>query len=75
MDHKINIQDIAKESGYSITTVSRALNGKADKFRIATKTQEKIKTIAKELNYTRNEHARILRPGQRQTIADLAPSL
>lgn len=75
MDHKINIQDIAKESGYSITTVSRVLNGKADKFRIATKTQEKIKTIAKELNYTPNEHARNLRTGKSQTIALIVPSL
>lgn len=75
MDHKINIQDIAKESGYSITTVSRVLNGKAEKFRIAIKTQEKIKNIAKELNYIPNEHARNLRTGKSQTIALIVPSL
>jgi LacI family transcriptional regulator len=75
MEHKINIQDIAKESGYSITTVSRVLNGKADKYRIALKTQEKVKSIAESLNYIPNEYARNLRTGISKTIALIVPSL
>lgn len=75
MDHKVNIQDIAKASGYSTTTVSRVLNDKSVNFRIASKTQEKIKKIAKELNYTPNEHARNLRTGKSQSIALIVPSL
>lgn len=75
MEHKINIQHIAKESGYSITTVSRVLNNEASKYRIALKTQEKIKNIAKELDYTPNEYARNLRTGKSQTIALIVPSL
>ena len=75
MKHIINIQDIANESGFSITTVSRVLNGKADKYRISKKTQEIIKEIATKLNYVANEHARNLRTGVSQTIALVVPSL
>lgn len=75
MKHIINIRDIANESGFSITTVSRVLNGKADKYRISKKTQEIIKEIATKLNYVANEHARNLRTGVSQTIALVVPSL
>ena len=75
MSHVINIQDIAKESGFSITTVSRVLNGKAETYRISKKTQEIIKEIASSLNYIPNEHARNLRTGISQTIALVVPSL
>ncbi|HBX21444.1 MAG TPA: LacI family transcriptional regulator, partial [Porphyromonadaceae bacterium] len=69
MQHKINIVDIAQKAGLSITTVSRVLNGQADKYRISKKTQEKIQFIANELNYVPNEFARNLRTGKSKTIA------
>lgn len=75
MQHKANITDIADKSGYSITTVSRVLNGKADKYRISISTQAKIKATANELNYIPNEFARNLRTGKSQTIALIVPSL
>lgn len=75
MNHKTNITDIAEKSGYSITTVSRVLNGQSEKYRISISTQEKIKATAKELNYTPNEFARNLRTGKSQTIALIVPSL
>ena len=75
MQHKSNIVDIAEKSGFSITTVSRVLNGKADKYRISKVTQQKIKSTAEELNYVPNEFARNLRSGRSKTIALIVPSL
>ncbi len=75
MQHKPNIVDIASKSGFSITTVSRVLNGKADKYRISKETQQKIKSMAEELNYIPNEFARNLRTGKSKTIALIVPSL
>lgn len=75
MQHKPNIVDIASKSGFSITTVSRVLNGKADKYRISKETQQKIKNTAEELNYIPNEFARNLRTGKSKTIALIVPSL
>ncbi len=75
MQHKSGIVDIAKKSGFSITTVSRVLNGQADQYRISKKTQEIIKSNAVELNYVANEFARNLRKGTSKTIALVIPSL
>lgn len=75
MVNKPKIVDIAKKSGFSITTVSRVLNGKADKYRISEETQHKIEIAAEELNYVPNEFARILRSGVSKTIALVVPSL
>lgn len=45
---KVTLHDIAKKSGYSVSTVSRVLNG-SDK--ISSKTQEKIVAVALELDF------------------------
>lgn len=75
MSSRLRIVDIAQKTGFSITTVSRVLNGKADKYRISSTTQNKIKAIAKELNYIPNEFAQNLRTGKSKTIALVVPSL
>lgn len=75
IQHRTNIIDIAKKTGFSITTVSRVLNEKADKYRISKKTQEEVKAAAFELNYIPNEFARNLRTGRSKTIALIVPSL
>lgn len=54
---KITIKDIAELTGYNVSTISRSLN---DNERIPLETREKIKQIAKELNYTVNLNARNL---------------
>ncbi|MFA5246106.1 MAG: LacI family DNA-binding transcriptional regulator [Pedobacter sp.] len=72
---KVNINDIAKKTGLSITTVSRVLNGKSEQYRIGKKSQEKIKAAAKELNYVPNQFAANLRTGRSNTIALIVPSL
>ena len=54
---KVSIVDIAKISGFSTTTVSRVLNGKAKQYRISEKSQKKIEEVAKEMNYIPNHFA------------------
>ncbi len=59
----------------SITSVSRVLNGKADKYRIAKKSQDLIMEAAERLNYVPNFSAANLRSGKSKTIALTIPSL
>ncbi|MFX3622692.1 MAG: LacI family DNA-binding transcriptional regulator [Ectobacillus sp.] len=66
------IKDIAKATGYSITTVSRALNGYSD---VSEKTRQKIQQAAKELNYSPNALARSLVMQETKTIGLLVSSL
>lgn len=75
MMKKININDIAKITGFSTTTVSRVLNGKAEQYRIAKKTQKEIESAAKKMNYTPNLFATNLRTGKSNTISLIIPSL
>lgn len=72
---KISITDIAVKTGLSTTTVSRVLNGKAEKYRISKKSQQKVKEVAKELHYTPNRFAANLRTGKSGTLALIIPSL
>lgn len=58
---RIGIQDIVKESGYSRTTVSRALNGSKQ---VAESARRKIQEIALRLGYRQN----------RKVIAIIVPS-
>lgn len=53
----VTIYDIAKKSGFSPTTVSKALNDYPD---ISAATKMKIRKIARELGYTPNSSARAL---------------
>lgn len=52
-----SIKEVSKKSGFSISTVSRALNGYDD---VSLETKEKIMKIANELNYFPNAGARSL---------------
>ena len=59
------MKDIAERAGVSQTTVSRALNKKAD---IGKATRDRILAIAQELNYAPNIHARALASGDSRTL-------
>lgn len=59
------IKDIAKATGFSITTISRALNGYPD---VNETTRKKIKEAAQQLNYTPNALARGLVQKKSKTI-------
>lgn len=66
------IKDIAKITGFSVTTVSRALNGYSD---VSDKTKKKIKAAATELNYSPNVLARSLVMNKTKTIGLLVSGL
>jgi LacI family transcriptional regulator len=66
------IKDIAKKVGLSVTTVSRALN---DYYDVNQKTKQRIKEVAKELNYSPNSIARSLVMKKTKTIGLLVSDL
>lgn len=51
------IEDVAKQAGVSVTTVSRVLNNRGY---ISQKTRDKVYQVMKEINYQPNEMARAL---------------
>lgn len=66
---------IAERTGFSISTVSRVLNGKAQKYRIAAKTVEMITEEARKCNYQPNLTAQSLRTRRTNTIGLVVPSI
>lgn len=64
--YKVTLKDIAKKTGYSINTVSRALKDKED---ISAATRKMIQDTAKEMGYINNSVASSLRSGYTRTIA------
>ncbi len=73
---KTSLSDIARQLGVSKTLVSLVLNGKAKEHRISDEMSDKVKKLAKELNYKPNQIAKGLRTGRTNTIgliiADIA---
>ncbi|MBQ8160355.1 MAG: LacI family DNA-binding transcriptional regulator [Clostridia bacterium] len=63
---RVTLQDIARATGYTVNTVSRALKNKDD---ISRETCEKIQQVAKDMGYVRNYIASSLRSGRTKTIA------
>jgi LacI family transcriptional regulator len=57
----MSIKNLQKITGYSYSTISRVLNGKAKEFRISDETCRKILEAAKKINYRPNILARSLR--------------
>ncbi len=68
---QVTLKDIAKKSGYSITTVSRALAGYTD---VNEETRRHIIAIADTLGYQPNLLARQLRNQRTQTLGLIIPS-
>lgn len=66
------IMDVARESGFSHATVSRALNGYEF---VKTSTREKVLLAAKKLGYVPNQQARVLAGGRSNLIGILVPTL
>src|SRR5262245_11764985 len=57
MEERVTIKELARASGVSVGTVSRALNGYAD---VRPETRERIMRLASELDYTPTAAARSL---------------
>jgi len=62
---RVTLQDIARKTGYTANTVSRALKDKTD---IAEETRARIQKVAREMGYVRNYAASSLRSGHTKTI-------
>lgn len=71
----VTLKSIAERLDVSVTTVSRVLNGKSDRYRISKETQELINTAAKELSYSPNQLARGLRLKRTNTIGYIIPDI
>jgi len=69
---KVTLQDVARATGYTINTVSRALKNKED---ISRQTCEMIQQKAREMGYVRNYIASSLRSGRTKTIAMITGAL
>jgi len=63
---RVLLQDIATATGYTVNTVSRALQNKPD---IARSTCLHIQKVAAEMGYVRNDIASSLRSGRSRTLA------
>lgn len=61
----VTIKDIAKESGYSISTVSRVLNHRTD---VSSEAKEKIEKIVAQYNFVPNNNAKQLKQTASRTI-------
>lgn len=63
---KVLLSDIAKETGYSVNTVSHALRGMAD---ISEATRKKIRKAADDMGYIANSSASFMRSGKSRCVA------
>ena len=68
---KVTLKEVAKKSGLSVTTVSRALNGFDD---VAAETKAFIRATADELGYAPNLNARRLKTAQADAIGFVLPN-
>jgi len=66
------IQDVAKAAGVSVSTVSRALNGKVD---VASDTQDRILSVIDKMGYTTNLAARSMRSFKKNMVGLIMPDI
>jgi LacI family transcriptional regulator len=64
----ITVRDIARESGFSIATVSIVLNEAPLAQYVSAPTKKKIKTVAERLGYRPNQFARSLRGSRSRSV-------
>jgi LacI family transcriptional regulator len=70
--HRISLKDLAAELGVSIATVSRALRNSPE---IGQDMQQRVKELAKKLNYRPNPFAQSLRKEAPKVIGVVVPNL
>lgn len=72
---KTTLSDIARKTGYSLTTISRVLNGKSAEYRISKEAADQIVAEARKCNYVIKSTAQILRQNNTKTIGVILPSV
>lgn len=70
--HRVSLKDLAEELGVSIATVSRALRGSHE---VGDEMKERVKALAKRLNYRPNPFAQSLRKEAPRIIGVVVPNL
>lgn len=68
---RVRIDDVAREAGVSISTVSRVVNGVANK--VSEETLERVRAVIAEMDYRPAHIGRALRTAQTQLVALLIP--
>lgn len=68
---RVRIDDVAREAGVSISTVSRVVNGVANK--VSADTLERVRAIIADMDYRPARIGRALRTSQTQLVALLIP--
>jgi LacI family transcriptional regulator len=68
----VTIRDVAKTAGFSVSTVSRVLNGKTD---VARDTQDRILSVIDELGYATNLAARSMRSQKNNMVGLIMPDI
>jgi len=71
----VRLVDIAKKTGYSVSTVSRALHGESSDYKISQKTKEEIQSVADNLGYKTNKLARSLKLQKSHEIGVVVPDI
>lgn len=71
----MTLDEIAKLAGVSKTTASYVINGKATKYRISQKTQQKVMAVVEEHQYQPDHAASSLRAGQSRSFGLVIPDL
>lgn len=67
--------ELAKKTGFSVSTVSRVLHDRSNKYKISDKTKRAVRKVAEELGYRPNSLARGLRLKQTHEIGVMVPDL
>lgn len=69
------VEEIAKATGFSITTVRFVINGQTDRYRISAKTRQAIEDYIGIHGYSLNHTARSLKLARSETIGFVVPDL
>ena len=69
---RTSLKDLAERLGVSIATVSRALRGSHE---VSAEMREKVKALAKQMNYRPNPFAQSLRKEAPRIIGVVVPNL
>ena len=75
MLEKNNLATISERTGYSVSTVSRVLSGKAGQYRISQAAVDRITREARRCGYRPNLVAQTLRTRQSQTVGLVVPGI
>ncbi|RBP97923.1 LacI family transcriptional regulator [Bifidobacterium aemilianum] len=68
----VTIRDVAQRAGISVSTVSRALNGRG---RISPETKKSVERAVEELNYIPDSRAQAMRSSKTKTVGLLVPDI